>query len=683
MIQTILIANRGEIAVRIMRACREMGIGTVAIYSDVDREARHVRYADRAFPLAGNAPGDTYLRIDKILEIARRSGADAVHPGYGFLAENEAFARACVDAGLTFIGPPPEVIARMGSKTAARDSAIAAGAPVVPGTQTPVAADVPDADVQRLADVVGYPLMVKAVAGGGGKGMREVRTAGDLLDAVRTARSEALGAFGDAAVYFERRLQRPRHIEIQLLADQHGTVVPFVERECSVQRRHQKVIEESPAPRMDDDLRRRMAEAAASVARTVGYTNAGTIEFLVDAEDRFYFLEMNTRLQVEHPVTEMVTGVDLVQWQIRIARGERLTVSPEQALTPRGHAIECRVYAEDPDQRFMPRPGRITSLTVPGGPGIRDDSGVEAGFEVPIYYDSMISKLVAWADTREEARRRMLRALGEYHVGGIPTTLPFFRWMLQQPAFIAGELDTTMLDAELERRDGQPFLATGPAQDETALLALASSVFLAGRRPTADRRRRRRRPPLGLGCRRQAVRAEKVEFRVAMRLHIEQDGRVRQVTVTNGRAPGSVDVHVDDTVIACDVRDLGQGRLSLRLTDGSMHDLVVETEAPAGHRVVHVEGVRVRAVVSTRVRRGASAAGAAVGPLRIVAPMPGKVVRVPVRPGDQVDARQPVVVIEAMKMENALSAGRAGVVREVLVQEGMSVEAGRPLVVLE
>ncbi len=408
--KTILIANRGEIAVRIMRACREMGIGTVAIYSDVDREARHVRYADRAFPLVGNAPGDTYLRIDKILEIARRSGADAVHPGYGFLAENEAFARACVDAGLTFIGPTPDVIARMGSKTAARDSAIAAGAPVVPGTQTPVASGVPDADVQRLADAVGYPLMVKAVAGGGGKGMREVRTAGDLLDAVRTARSEALGAFGDAAVYFERRLQRPRHIEIQLLADQHGTVVPFVERECSVQRRHQKVIEESPAPRMDDDLRRRMAEAAASVARTVGYTNAGTIEFLVDAEDRFYFLEMNTRLQVEHPVTEMVTGVDLVQWQIRIARGERLTVSPEQALTPRGHAIECRVYAEDPDQRFMPRPGRITSLTVPGGPGIRDDSGVEAGFEVPIYYDSMISKLVAWGgDPRGGATTHVAR----------------------------------------------------------------------------------------------------------------------------------------------------------------------------------------------------------------------------------------------------------------------------------
>jgi acetyl-CoA carboxylase biotin carboxylase subunit len=482
--KTILVANRGEIAVRIMRACREMGLGTVAIYSDVDREARHVRYADRAFPLVGNAPSDTYLRIDKILDIARLSGADAVHPGYGFLAENEAFAQACLEAGLTFIGPSPDVIARMGSKTTARDCAIAAGAPVVPGTQTPVTPDVADAEVQRLADAVGYPLMVKAVAGGGGKGMREVREAATLVDAVRTARSEALGAFGDAAVYFERRVLRPRHVEIQLLADQHGTVIPFVERECSVQRRHQKVIEESPAPRFSDDLRRRMADAAAAVARAAGYTNAGTIEFLVDADDAFYFLEMNTRLQVEHPVTEMVTGVDLVQWQIRIARGERLTLSPEQALTPRGHAIECRVYAEDPDQRFMPRPGRITSLAVPGGPGIRDDSGVEVGFEVPIYYDSMISKLIAWGTDREQARCRMLRALGEYHVGGIPTTLPFFRWMVEQPAFVRGELDTTMLDAELERRAGEPFVPVTDAHLDAALLATASSAFLAARRAT-------------------------------------------------------------------------------------------------------------------------------------------------------------------------------------------------------
>ncbi|HTV00072.1 MAG TPA: biotin carboxylase N-terminal domain-containing protein [Luteitalea sp.] len=488
--KTILIANRGEIAVRIMRACREMGIATVAVYSDADREARHVRYADRAFPLDGNAPGDTYLRIDKILEVARISGADGVHPGYGFLAENEDFAAACAEAGLTFIGPTAAVIAQMGSKTAARDVAIAAHAPVVPGTQTPIAGDVSDDEVQRQGDAVGYPLMVKAVAGGGGKGMREVGASAALIDAVRTARSEANTAFGDATVYFERRLHQARHIEIQLLADHFGTVVPFVERECSIQRRHQKVVEESPAPRMPLDLRRRMAEAAASIARTVGYANAGTIEFLVDANDAFYFLEMNTRLQVEHPVTEMVTGIDLVQWQIRIARGEPLTISPEQALTPNGHAIECRVYAEDPDQGFMPRPGRITSLSVPGGPGIRDDGGVDAGFEVPIFYDSMISKLVAWGADREQARTRMLRALSEYRVGGIPTTLPFFRWMLEQPAFVRGELDTTILDAELARRTGEPFVAPEAADREVAVVAAATAAWFAAqqgsRRPAAS-----------------------------------------------------------------------------------------------------------------------------------------------------------------------------------------------------
>ncbi|MGI8672157.1 MAG: acetyl-CoA carboxylase biotin carboxylase subunit [Luteitalea sp.] len=478
---TVLVANRGEIAIRIMRACREMGFDTVAIYSEADRTARHARYADRAFPLAGNAPGETYLRIDAILDIARRSGADAVHPGYGFLAENESFAQACGDAGLTFIGPTALVIGRMGNKATARDAARAAGVPVVPGTEAPVPAQATDEELRRLADTVGYPLRVKAVAGGGGKGMRVVAEPDQLLDAVRAARSEARSAFGDGAVYFERRLTRPRHIEIQLLADHHGTVIPFVERECSLQRRHQKVIEESPASGLPDAVRADMAAAAAAVARSVGYRNAGTIEFLVDDQHAFYFLEMNTRLQVEHPVTEMVTGVDLVHWQLRIADGEQLTVSPAQALVPRGHAIECRVYAEDPDRRFMPHPGRITALTVPAGPGIRDDSGVEAGSEVSIYYDSLISKLVAWGSSREEARCRMLRALAEYRVGGIPTTLPFFRWMLQQPVFIEGRLDTTWLDAELDRRAGEPFAVADAAQEHIALVASATAAFETSR----------------------------------------------------------------------------------------------------------------------------------------------------------------------------------------------------------
>src|SRR5687768_5727163 len=363
----ILVANRGEIAVRVIRACRDMGLHTVAIYSECDRAALHVRLSDEAWPVGPSAPRDSYLRIDKIIDVARQSGADAVHPGYGFLAENEDFAAACRDAGLIFIGPSPEAIALMGSKTAARQAAIKAGVPVVPGTDRPIGDHAPDAEVLKVADSIGYPLMLKAVAGGGGKGMRMVASPADLPSALRAARSEAQSAFGDGAVYLERRIMTPRHIEVQLLGDHHGTVLPFVERECSIQRRHQKVVEESPSLAVSPDLRRRMTAAAASVAKAVGYTNAGTIEFLLDAGGDFYFLEMNTRLQVEHPITEMVTGIDLVQWQIRIARGERLALDGESLLTPLGHAIECRIYAEDPEHGFLPSPGRIQGLRVPQG----------------------------------------------------------------------------------------------------------------------------------------------------------------------------------------------------------------------------------------------------------------------------------------------------------------------------
>ena len=423
----ILIANRGEIAVRVIRACREMGLPTVAVYSDCDRAARHVREAHQAFHLGPNEAAGSYLNIDAILGVARRSGADAVHPGYGFLAENAAFARACRDAGLTFIGPSPEAIALMGSKTAARAMAIRAGVPVVPGTEQPFDAAASDEEIIAAAAGIGYPLVVKAVAGGGGKGMRVVEQPPDLLAAIRTARSEAGAAFGDTSVYLERRLMRPRHIEIQLLGDSFGTVVPFVERECSIQRRHQKVVEESPSISVSAALRQKMAAAAASVARTVEYTNAGTIEFLLDETGAFYFLEMNTRLQVEHPVTEMVTGLDLVHWQIRIARGERLDIDPVRALTPLGHAIECRIYAEDPDQGFMPAPGLIRALRPASGPGIRDDGGVSAGYEVPVYYDSLIAKLVAWGGSRDDAIARMGRALEEYQVLGIRYDDPVLR----------------------------------------------------------------------------------------------------------------------------------------------------------------------------------------------------------------------------------------------------------------
>jgi len=481
----ILVANRGEIAVRVIRACRDLGLSSVAVYSECDRAAPHVRMADEAYPIGGNAPADSYLRIDRLIDVARRASADAVHPGYGFLAENEHFATACRESGVTFIGPSAEAIALMGSKTAARQVAIKAGVQTVPGTDQPLGLDVAEDRIAAIAGEIGYPIMVKAVAGGGGKGLRVVWSRAELAGAVRAARSEAAASFGDAAVYIERRLTRPRHIEVQLLADAHGVVIPFVERECSVQRRHQKVIEETPSPVITPGVRANMASAAAAIAAAVGYSNAGTIEFLLEEDSTFYFLEMNTRLQVEHPITEMVTGIDLVQWQIRIAQGERLTIDPEAALMPRGHAIECRVYAEDPDSGFMPSPGRITALRVPSGPGIRDDGGAEAGAEVPIFYDPLISKLVAWGEDRRQAIARMRRALHEYEVVGIRTSLPFFRWVLSQPDFEAARFDTTYLDRLLKARQGESFVPAGEEYEEVA--AIAAALHSAG---AADRGRR-------------------------------------------------------------------------------------------------------------------------------------------------------------------------------------------------
>jgi acetyl-CoA carboxylase biotin carboxylase subunit len=474
----VLIANRGEIAVRVIRACRELAIPTVAVYSDCDRASLHVRFADEAYAIGPSAPSESYLRIDKLIDVARRSGADAVHPGYGFLAENHGFARACRDAGLTFIGPSPEAMERMGSKTGARHVAIEAGVPVVPGTVEPLGPSVSDQEITRLAEQIGYPVFVKAVAGGGGKGMRLVTAPEDLASAVRAARSEAGSSFGDPHIYIERQLQFPRHIEIQLLADRFGHVVPFVERECSIQRRHQKVLEESPSVAVTAEIRAALASAACAVARAVGYTNAGTIEFLLDRDGRFYFLEMNTRLQVEHPITELVSGVDLVHWQLKIAQGERLTLDPEATLRPRGHAIDCRIYAEDPDNGFMPSPGRLLGRRVPGGPGIRrDDGGATPGLDVPIFYDPLLAKLSVWGGDREQAILRMSRALGEYEVRGIKTSIPFFRWLLDDDDFRQGRFDTTFLDRELARRNGTPFVSVPEEAEHIALLAAAIHAY--------------------------------------------------------------------------------------------------------------------------------------------------------------------------------------------------------------
>ena len=442
MFHKILIANRGEIAVRIIRACREMGVRAVAVYSDADRKALHVLKADEAYPIGPAAATESYLRIDKIIEAARMAGAEAIHPGYGFLAENPELARACDEAKIIFIGPSAAAMEVMGSKTRAREAASAAGVPVVPGTSEGIESA---EEAQHFAESFGYPVMVKAAAGGGGKGMRLVRSAEEMPAAFRDARSEAQNAFGNSEVYIEKCIAHPRHIEIQVLGDRHGNMVHLGERECSIQRRHQKVAEESPSPIVDAAMRERMGEAAVRAARAAGYYNAGTVEFLVDAERNFYFLEMNTRLQVEHPVTECVTGLDLVKLQLRIAAGEPLPFRQEDILL-RGAAIECRIYAEDPENSFFPCPGLIRSLDTPSGPGVRDDSGVYAGWTVPVEYDPLLSKLIAWGATREEAIGRMRRAMDEYHVGGIQTNLGLFRTILRFPDFLEGRLDTELID---------------------------------------------------------------------------------------------------------------------------------------------------------------------------------------------------------------------------------------------
>jgi acetyl-CoA carboxylase biotin carboxylase subunit len=449
MFRKILIANRGEIAVRIIRACRDLNISPIAVFSEADAAALHVRMSDEAYGLGPAASNESYLNIRKIIEVAQRASAEAIHPGYGFLAENADFARAVTEAGLTFIGPTPEAMKVMGSKTSARRAAIAAGAPVVPGTTEALRSF---AEAHELASKFGYPIMLKAAAGGGGKGMRQVAAASELRSSLEAAQSEAAAAFGDAEVYLEKVVEKPRHIEIQVFADAHGNYVHLGERECSIQRRHQKVIEECPSPINDPDLRQRMGEAAIKIARAVNYVGAGTVEFLFsDVTRDFYFLEMNTRLQVEHPVTELVTGFDLVCEQINVAAGARLSFTQEDVRW-NGHAIECRVYAEDPDNNFLPSPGRISFLRVPSGPGIRDDSGVAEGDEVSIHYDPMISKLATWGRTRSEAIDRMRRALDEYAVGGIKTTLPFFREIVRDEEFIEAKLDTGFIPRFNERR---------------------------------------------------------------------------------------------------------------------------------------------------------------------------------------------------------------------------------------
>jgi acetyl-CoA/propionyl-CoA carboxylase biotin carboxyl carrier protein len=584
-LEKVLIANRGEIAVRVIRTCRELGVGSVAVYSELDRDALHVRLADEAYPLGGQTAAESYLNTPAILDAVARSGADAVHPGYGFFSENADFARQITADGVTFIGPPPEAIEVMGDKISSRRAAEAVGVSGVPGRTEPVT---DPAEVVSFGEQYGWPVAIKAAFGGGGRGMKVVAGADQAAEAMESAQREAQAYFGRPEIYLERYLAWPRHIEMQVFADTHGNAVWLGERDCSCQRRHQKLIEESPAPAFPDDLRRTMGEAAVTVAKACGYVNAGTVEFLYEDGD-FFFLEMNTRLQVEHPVTELVTGLDLVEWQLRVASGEALGFTQED-LAPRGHAIEVRLNAEDPTGgRFTPSPGTITGFRAPAGPGVRLDAGYEAGDTVSQYYDNLIAKLVVWGPDREAARRRMIRALGETEITGVATTIPADLAILRHPDFIDATHSTNWVE---ERLDPASFSSPAPATGGVAV-------------------------------------TDDAETRVLREVTAEVDGRRYAVKLW-----------------VPDIAAGGTGRAGTR---------------PMKPRT----------------------AMAGTGSGTVVVPMQGTIVKVLVAVGDTVEVGQTVCVLEAMKMENAINAEKAGTVKEIRVSAGDSVGPGDVIAVIE
>ena len=477
MFSKVLIANRGEVAIRVLRACREMGISSVAVYSEADRTALHVRLADQAFLLGPSSPLESYLSIPRLLEVARRSGAEALHPGYGFLSENPNLALACREEGIVFIGPPPQILEKAGNKIAARRLMKEAGLPIIPGTLDGLSGE---EEALRVAGELGYPILLKAAAGGGGKGMRLVHDESEMRAAIRTARNEAEVAFGDSTLYLEKLVSHARHIEVQILADAQGNMVYLGERECTIQRRHQKLVEEAPSPALTPEDRRRLGETALRGARAMGYTGAGTFEFLRDQDGHFCFLEVNPRLQVEHPVTEMVTGIDIVKEQMRLAQGEPLRIRQED-IQVRGWALECRVYAEDPENIFMPSPGTIRALEEPSGPGVRVESSAFVGLSIPMYYDPLLSKVVVWAETRQEAISRMRRALQEYHVMGVNTTIPFHRFVVEDPGFVSGDFDTGFINREWSEKAHR-------REEMKSLAALAAALVAAQKGPPTGRR---------------------------------------------------------------------------------------------------------------------------------------------------------------------------------------------------
>lgn len=645
MFSSVLVANRGEIAVRVMQTCREMGIRTVAVYSEADGAALHVQRADAAYPIGPAAPLHSYLRIEELIRVAQESGAEAVHPGYGFLAENADFAQAVTDAGLAWIGPPAPVIALLGDKVASKRLAEEIGVPVIPGYY---GTDQSPGTMAREAERIGYPVMLKAAAGGGGKGMRVVTVPDEMAAAVEGAQREAQSAFGDACVFLEKLLVHPRHIEIQVLVDGAGHGVYLGERESTIQRRHQKVLEEAPSPVLTEDIRARMGEAALRLARAAGYVNAGTVEFLF-AGDQFYFLEVNTRLQVEHPVTEMVTDLDLVRHQIEIAAGRPLALS-QLDVRLRGHAIEARLYAEDPEHGFLPATGRLEVYRPPEGPGIRNDVGVYPGAEVTPYYDPILAKLVVHATTRREAVQRLQRALERYAVLGVTTNIGFLTWVAHNSSFAAGRMDTQMVERTWPevREPFRPDVLLGAVGLEVLRPAASGSnpwTSGSGWRSGAAGRVFR----YEAGGREWQVQAR----RSAGEWDVTLDGEVRPVRFAAG-APGVIVAREGARVLEFAVA---------RLPDGI---------------AVFYDG-RVFRLLHPQARSGQSAAGNQ-GAGDLAAPMPGTIVKVAVEPGQRVAAHEPLVVLEAMKMEHVIEAPQAGVVEDVLYAVGDLVPAGAAVV---
>ena len=655
-LRKVLVANRGEIAVRVLRACHGLGLRSVAVYSEADRKAPHVRLADEAACIGPPVAAESYLHIERILEAANKTGADAVHPGYGFLAENADFAQACADAGLTFVGPSPAAIAKMGSKTEARALARAAGVPVIPGYD---GADQGDEAFEAAAKEIGFPVLVKASAGGGGRGMRIVEEPSALREALGSCRREAQAAFGDGTLLLERYIERPRHVEIQILGEAAtGRVVHLFERECSIQRRHQKIIEESPSPALDEDLRARMCGAAVSFAESIGYTNAGTVELILDQDGSFFFLEVNTRLQVEHPVTELITGVDVVQAQLRVAAGEPIPFVAED-LEIRGHAIECRLYAEDPARGFLPSTGRLLDWHVDEGEGVRIDAGFEGGLEVSPHYDSMLAKMVTWGPHRMLAIARMERALTGMSVLGVQTNRELLLKILSSEPFRSGETDTHFIDNHI----GEDLAA--PLDPAVLSRAARAATLFAFQSRRSDRTLL---PNLEPGYRNNPFEDSRVRYEVAgdtLEVAYSNLGR-NQLRLIQGECSGTVALSSFDPPEICFEDVDGVRRRARVVCDQDRH---------------HVHLGRAKVVLRELPRLPEPEREELAGGL--VAPVTGRVARISVGPGDAVAKGQVVAIIEAMRMEHSLLAPEDGTVAEVRAAEGDTVEADTVLVVLE